>query len=196
MKITVCDINPAVLAPWPGLWARMPAPGAAVHVCEGSILDLACDAVVSPANSFGFMDGGVDYAYSKHFGWHVQERVQERIARMMFAELLVGDALVVATDNERIPSLIAAPTMRVPKRIADPADIMLAVRAAVSLAKQAGFQHIAFPGMGTGCGEVAPDIAARATLAGITAALSPAPAPRTWQEAQIRHFALEGWMSR
>ena len=31
----------------------------------------AADAIVSPANSFGFMDGGIDYAYSDHFGWHM-----------------------------------------------------------------------------------------------------------------------------
>lgn len=26
---------------------------------------------VSPANSFGFMDGGIDMAYSLHFGWQM-----------------------------------------------------------------------------------------------------------------------------
>lgn len=28
---------------------------------------------VSPANSFGFMDGGIDLAYSLHFGWQMYE---------------------------------------------------------------------------------------------------------------------------
>ncbi|KAJ8314435.1 hypothetical protein KUTeg_006585 [Tegillarca granosa] len=31
----------------------------------------AADAIVSPANSFGFMDGGIDMAYSMHFGWQI-----------------------------------------------------------------------------------------------------------------------------
>ena len=31
-----------------------------VEVHHGSIFDVQCDAVVSPANSFGFMDGGID----------------------------------------------------------------------------------------------------------------------------------------
>ncbi len=31
-------------------------------------LDVKCDAVVSPANSFGFMDGGIDLIYSHRFG--------------------------------------------------------------------------------------------------------------------------------
>ena len=39
-----------------------------VTIQRGSILDLKVDAVVSPANSFGFMDGGIDHLYSHHFG--------------------------------------------------------------------------------------------------------------------------------
>ena len=46
-----------------------------VRVVRGSILELECDAVVSPANSFGFMDGNLDQLYSEHFGWHVQEQL-------------------------------------------------------------------------------------------------------------------------
>ena len=30
---------------------------------------------VSPANSFGFMDGGIDMAYSVHFGWQMYVRI-------------------------------------------------------------------------------------------------------------------------
>ena len=33
-----------------------------VEVVEGNLLDLACDAIVSPANSFGDMGGGIDKA--------------------------------------------------------------------------------------------------------------------------------------
>jgi len=29
------------------------------------------DFQVSPANSFGFMDGGIDMAYSSRFGWQM-----------------------------------------------------------------------------------------------------------------------------
>jgi O-acetyl-ADP-ribose deacetylase (regulator of RNase III) len=39
-----------------------------VTVHQVSILDVACDAVVSPANSFGFMDGGIDAVYLSLFG--------------------------------------------------------------------------------------------------------------------------------
>src|SRR5262245_57149923 len=82
-----------------------------VTVHDGSILDLTCDAVVSPANSFGFMDGGIDLVYSRHFGWHIQERLQSLIKDRHNGELLVGQAEIVETDNPTIPYVIAAPTM-------------------------------------------------------------------------------------
>ena len=40
-----------------------------VTVHRGSILDVECDAVVSPANSYGFMDGGIDALYVDEV-WH------------------------------------------------------------------------------------------------------------------------------
>jgi O-acetyl-ADP-ribose deacetylase (regulator of RNase III) len=85
-----------------------------VQVHQGPIFDVACDAVVSPANSFGFMDGGIDLPYSKYFGWQVQQRLQELIVQHHRGEFLVGTAEIVETDDKGIPFLIAAPTMRVP----------------------------------------------------------------------------------
>lgn len=180
MKVTFCDIRGGF------------AGGDGIEAVHGSILDIACDAVVSPANSFGFMDGGVDYAYSAHFGWHVQASVMHAIEEMPFGELLVGQAIVVETGDGRIPHLISAPTMRVPKQIADAADVMLACRAATAAALRAGFSHIAFPGMGTGCGCVPFNVAEQAMKAGVRAALSPPTKPTSWRHAQDRHFRLEG----
>ena len=44
-----------------------------MKVSQGDIFNGApvADAIVSPANSFGFMDGGIDYCYSEHFGWQM-----------------------------------------------------------------------------------------------------------------------------
>lgn len=184
MKITVCDRNPALAEAWPTT--------AGIEVVTGSILDIECDAVVSPANSFGFMDGGVDYAYSEYFGWHVQEMLQAMVGQQPFGELLVGQALLVRTGKAEIPYLISAPTMRVPKRITDPADVFLACRAATAQAIKTGLQHIAFPGMGTGCGDLPFDIAARAMRGGILAAQNPIERPTSWRMAQQRHFELQG----
>ena len=39
-----------------------------VEIQRGSILEVDCDAPVSPDNSFGFMDGGIDALYMDYFG--------------------------------------------------------------------------------------------------------------------------------
>jgi O-acetyl-ADP-ribose deacetylase (regulator of RNase III)/protein-tyrosine phosphatase len=147
-----------------------------VRVLQGDIFQCDCDAVVSPANSFGFMDGGIDMLYSKTFGWHVQARVQDAIRSRHFGELIVGAADIVETDHTSIPFLIAAPTMRVPAVLPyDTHAPYLAARAALLLIKHGKFtngQHagkpigsvvrsVAFPGLGTGIGRVSADVCAR-----------------------------------
>ena len=85
-----------------------------VAIHHGSILDAQADAIVSPANSFGFMDGGIDALYSQSFGWRVQERRRLAIADRHHGALIVGAAEIVETDAPIIGYVIAAPTMRVP----------------------------------------------------------------------------------
>lgn len=187
MKIIVFDRNDAVKDAFRSFTN--------IEVYEDTLDALSVDAVVSPANSFGFMDGGIDYAYSQLFGWDVQTELQRQIAALPFGELLIGQALIVPTGYKKIPWLISAPTMRVPNRIYDLNDIMLACRAAVAVAVEKELKSIAFPGMGTGCGEVRPDVAAIAMLCGIKNALDPLPSPASWHEAQHRHFNMicKGW---
>jgi hypothetical protein len=43
-------------------------------VHQQDILTRTADAILSPANSFGFMDGGIDLLYSNFFGWELQDR--------------------------------------------------------------------------------------------------------------------------
>jgi O-acetyl-ADP-ribose deacetylase (regulator of RNase III) len=190
IRISICDLNPLFVAEAHPLLMELPN---VMEVAHRSVLDRPVDAVVSPANSFGFMDGGVDWAYLQFFGMELQTRAQMIIRLQQFQELLVGSAVVVPTYNEAIRFLIVAPTMRVPKIITDPADVMLATRAAIRMACNFRFDHIVMPGMGTGCGQVAPDIAVRAMRAGIEAGLRDIPRrPYSWREAQERHFQLRG----
>ncbi len=186
-------------------WARFCGDLDCVTVHRGSIFDIACDAVVSPANSFGFMDGGIDLLYTQHFGWHVQDRVQEAIQAKHRGELLVGAAEIVETDDALLPFLIAAPTMRVPTILRDTVNPYLAARAALLLVKYGTFAHgtyagekiadsvdtVAFPGLGTGVGRVGPNTCARQMRAAIDAALLGRDVfPVSWVDAQHRHQGL------
>ena len=78
-----------------------------VKILNGDLTEVDCDAIVSPANSFGFMDGGVDYAISVRLGWDLQFSLQEKIKALPEGELLVGKAMVIETGDELIPYLIS-----------------------------------------------------------------------------------------
>ena len=178
-----------------------------VEIHEGSILDLEVDAIVSPANSFGFMDGGIDLEYSESLGWHIQEQLQKKICKYHHSELLIGAAEIVPTDNNRIPWVIAAPTMRVPMILQDTVNPYLAARA-VFLLRDHGLMReveletekvsdsvtsIAFPGLGTGTGRVDPVLCGRQIRRAIEEYVLGEPRfPGTWQEAQSMHQLMYG----
>ena len=164
MKIILSAVDLALADAWEKFCGD--APGVEVH--RGSILDLQCDAVVSPANSFGFMDGGIDALYLDHFGPEVQTRLRRAILECHHGELLVGAAEIIETDDPQIPYLVAAPTMRVPMILQESVNAYLAARAALLLVTHGHFGHgaeqgqpvsekvkaIAFPGLGTGVGRL------------------------------------------
>src|SRR5262245_1402953 len=75
------------------------------------------DCVVSAANSFGLMDGGVDAAIVRFFGGALMDRVQQRILEDYLGEQPVGTCLVVESGHSRHPFVAHTPTMRVPMDI-------------------------------------------------------------------------------
>lgn len=121
----------------------------------GDIFDKSADYIVSPANSFGFMDGGIDLAYSLKMGWHVQSKLQEKIKTEYNCELLVGQATVIDTDFAQFPKMIAAPTMRVPMYLEGSPNVYLCAKAIFLTVKNAEKDTITLiPGLGTGTGMV------------------------------------------
>jgi O-acetyl-ADP-ribose deacetylase (regulator of RNase III) len=176
-----------------------------VTVHQGSIFDVVCDAVVSPANSFGFMDGGIDALYMNYFGSDIQMRVRQQIFEHHHGELLVGQADVVETGNDKIPFLITAPTMRVPMNLSDSVNPYLAARAIFLLITYGTFssgtfagqkisEHvntIAFPGLATGVGKVGFNTCAHQVRAAINdILLKEYRMPQSWAEASERHQLL------
>ena len=177
MHIILTAPEPALAKAWTAFCGDLDF----MDVHEGSILDVACDAVVSPANSFGFMDGGIDVDYMHYFGGDIQRSVRRQIFDHHQGELLVGTATIVETDDAPIPFLIAAPTMRVPMILRESVNPYLAARAVLLLVKNGTFlagQHagqrsadyvkvIAFPGLGTGVGRVGSNTCAHQVRAAI-----------------------------
>jgi O-acetyl-ADP-ribose deacetylase (regulator of RNase III) len=145
-------------------WRRLFGGQPDVQVLQGDICGVRADAVVSPANSFAFMDGGLDHALSERFGWGIQERLQDAIAERPLKELLVGEALVLPTDDPDVPWLISAPTMRVPMRLRQSVNAYLAMKAilvtTLGHASPPPIQSVAIPGLGTGVGGLDAETAA------------------------------------
>ena len=158
--VILCDMLPDLV----GAWRRAFAPYPEVEVRRGDLLEVEADAYVSPANSYGIMDGGIDAALSARFP-HVEAHVQAAIAA--FGILLpVGQALVVETGDPDVPYLICAPTMEVPSHVGHTSNAFRAMLALLQAVEQFNAENedaiesIAIPGLCTGIGDMDPEDAA------------------------------------
>ena len=197
MKLIFCDINEQMIEAWNKYFTQ----DSNIEIYHGSIFSLHTDAIVSPANSFGFMDGGLDLQISRFFGWHVQERLQELIKHKHHGELIVGNAEIIQTDHDIIPFVISAPTMRVPMILRNSVNVYLATRALLLLVRYGEFQDgklirdsvkkVAIPGMGTGVGRVPLDICALQMKKAVDDFYyEKLKFPNSWYEAQKSHQLL------
>ncbi len=176
-------------------WRRLFSGQPEVEIRRSDICRLSVDAVVSPANSFGFMDGGLDCALSERLGWDLQVRLQQAIAERPMKELLVGEAIALSTGDHEIPWLISAPTMRVPMRLRQSVNAYLAMKAILITALghngSPRIQSVAIPGLGTGCGGLPPKTAATQMWAAYREViLGQSEYPADFGEAQLAHLEL------
>lgn len=148
-----------------------------VEVAGGNIVELASGCVVSPANSFGYMDGGIDLVYSRFFGPELEGKIRAAIATRGEGHLPVGASLVVATGHARIPYMIVAPTMVMPEAV-EPLHAARAMSAVLRAQRRHAIKikRVYCPGLTTGVGLVSP----------AEAAVQMASAYRDWREAPER----------
>jgi O-acetyl-ADP-ribose deacetylase (regulator of RNase III) len=157
MRLHLVDCNEQVVE----AWTRRFAPFPEVSIQLGDILTVAEHCLVSPANSYGFMDGGIDAAYRVFFGAQIERTVQDAVKRRPEGHLPVGASLVVRTGHANVPYMIVAPTMTVPEMV-ESRNCYRAMRAVLRIAgadAEVG-RDVYCPGLGTGVGFVPPDHAA------------------------------------
>jgi O-acetyl-ADP-ribose deacetylase (regulator of RNase III) len=171
MKLHLRDISPSLVTAWREAFADVED----VEISQGDIfskkagvigpedpIDIRADAVVSPANSFGFMDGGIDAVFTYQLGPQVQAVLQKKIVSEWAGELPVGQALIVPTGRPEIPFCISAPTMRSPSVVANTVNAYLALRAALIVAlAHDQIRTILCPGLATAVGRMPPRRCAR-----------------------------------
>lgn len=129
-----------------------------VEVLKGDILTCSRDALVSPANSFGDMGGGLDKAIDDFYEGAAQTAVRNAIGDQHLGELPVGNALIVPMDSKQYPFLVVAPTMRIPGNVKDSINAYLAMRAVLVAIMQHNrhvprpIRSVVVPGMCSGVG--------------------------------------------
>lgn len=129
-----------------------------IEIRKGSILEVEAEAIVNPANSHGWMGGGVAGVIKRAAGPEVE---REAIAQ---APIPVGKAAASSGGKTRFLAILHAPTMVNPAERIPVKNVSLATHAALELADKKGYRTIAIPGMGTGVGAVEPVAAAQAML--------------------------------
>ena len=102
MKLFLVDVEPDLVASWKREFIPFPE----VEIFCDDILAIAHNAIVSPANSYGFMDGGIDQLYLDYFGLQIQNLVQDAISHRREGYLPVGASVVVKTGIQEFPILL------------------------------------------------------------------------------------------
>lgn len=168
-----------------------------VEIVDGYFQDLPeFDCMVSAANSFGLMDGGVDLAIIQFFGEVLMQRVQQQILAEYLGEQPVGTSIIVETGNARHPYLAHTPTMRVPMEIQHTDNAYLAMWAMLlavhkhNQGEEKPIRIIACPGLGTGVGMVPFGEAARQMALAYRHFLNP-PRQINWQLADERQSKIK-----
>jgi O-acetyl-ADP-ribose deacetylase (regulator of RNase III) len=125
---------------------------------KGDITEEECDAIVNPANSSGYMGGGVALAIKLKGGKEIEKEAIQK------APIKVGNAIATKAGKLKCKYVIHSPTMQKPGEKIPLENVKLATRAALRLARKLKIKSIAFPGMGTGVGGVKPEDAAKVML--------------------------------
>ncbi len=165
MKFHLRDRNEKMAESWRHWFREVPD----VEISCGDIFEAGkFDAIVSPANSYGFMDGGIDLVYSEHFGWGLQERLRNKLIQEYDGECPVGEAVIVPTENADIPWLVSAPTMRVPLVVSGTTNAYLAFRGVIRAVKKHNcnravgrIETVLCPGLGTAVGQMPYNVCAK-----------------------------------
>lgn len=152
-----------------------------IQITKTNILSLTKEkntAFVSPANSYGDMNGGIDYVLAYKMFKQIQPIVHDAIEKLGIQNatgeyyLPIGSTIIVpvSTNNIHNQYLISAPTMLTPQDISGTDNCYHAMYAILKVAykynkycQENGHPQISqviVPGLGTGVGGIIPSVAA------------------------------------
>ncbi|MEU0008671.1 macro domain-containing protein [Streptomyces sp. NPDC006314] len=171
LRVVLTDINIPVVEAWRAAFADTPE----TEIRNGSILDEDVDAWVSPTNSRGRMDGGVDAVIKRYLGVGIQLRVQRAIRSQFGGVLPVGSAVCVPSGAVKPRFLISTPTMETSSQnVSETLNVALACAAAFQAIHQqnkkapGSIRSVALVGMGAQTGRVPARVCANLMWTGYT----------------------------
>ena len=171
LRVVLTDVNESVVGAWRAAFADTPG----VEIRRGSILDVDVDAWVTPTNSRGRMDGGVDAVIKRHLGAGIQLRVQRAIRDRFAGRLPVGSAVCVPSGATVPRFLISTPTMvQSSQNVSDTLNVAMACAAAFQAVHRQNRQvpgsirSVALVGLGAQTGRVPARICANLMWTGYT----------------------------
>lgn len=163
VQVRLVDINPKMIAAWRDTFEANPE----VEIVHGSMIDQDVSAWVSPTNSGGRMDGGLDGVIKTFLGPGIEHAVQKQIGQRYGGAMPVGHATCVATGRPSPRFLISTPTMVASNEdVSDTMNVVLAAAAAFqavrmqNAAQPGSIASVALPGLGANTGRVPPEICA------------------------------------
>ncbi|MEU8840563.1 ADP-ribosyltransferase domain-containing protein [Streptomyces roseus] len=171
LRVVLTDVNERVVEAWRAAFADTPG----IEIRRGSILDEDVDAWVTPTNSRGRMDGGVDAAVKRHLGPGIQLRVQRAIRDRFDGSLPVGSAVCVPSGAAVPRFLISTPTMvESSQNVSATLNVALACAAAFQAVHRqnretpGSIRSVALVGMGAQTGRVPARVCANLMWTGYT----------------------------
>lgn len=163
VKVSLVDINPKMIAAWRETFEENPE----VEIVHGSMIDQEVSAWVSPTNSGGRMDGGLDAVIKNFLGPGIEHSVRKQIGERYAGAMPVGHATCVSTGRPSPRFLISTPTMVASSEdVSDTMNVALAAAAAFQAVHMQNAVHagsitsVALPGLGANTGRVPTEICA------------------------------------
>lgn len=171
LRVVLTDVNEGVVEAWRAAFADTPG----IEIRRGSILDEDVDAWVSPTNSKGRMDGGLDGVIKRHLGAGIQLRVQRAIRDRFGGTLPVGSAVCVPSGATVPRFLISTPTMvQSSQNVSATLNVALACAAAFQAVHRqnrsapGSIRSVALVGLGAQTGRVPARVCANLMWTGYT----------------------------
>jgi O-acetyl-ADP-ribose deacetylase (regulator of RNase III) len=163
VKVVLCDINEKMIKAWRDTFEENPE----VDIVQGSMTAMQTSAWVSPTNSAGRMDGGLDLVIKRFLTDKVEKAVQQQIKDVHGGKLPLGRTTCVPTGRAQPAFLISTPTMQASNEdISDTLNVALACAAAFQAVHTqnaiapGSITSIALPGLGANTGRVPVEICA------------------------------------